>query len=78
MAARFLLALDSDPRAEIVPLSEPLYARGLALYRDRPDKGWSLTDCISFVVMKEMGLSEAFTGDHHFSQAGYVPLLVES
>jgi uncharacterized protein len=41
----------------------------------RRDKEWSLTDCISFVVMKERGLTEALTADHHFEQAGFKALL---
>lgn len=40
-----------------------------------PDKDWSLTDCISFVVMKDLKITEALTGDHHFEQAGFVALL---
>jgi predicted nucleic acid-binding protein len=48
---------------------------GLDLYRGRPDKAWSLTDCISFVVMERDGIREALTGDHHFEQAGFVALL---
>jgi predicted nucleic acid-binding protein len=45
------------------------------LYRGRPDKEWSLTDCISFVVMGERSLTEALTSDHHFEQAGFTALL---
>jgi predicted nucleic acid-binding protein len=41
----------------------------------RPDKEWSLTDCILFVVMEQRGLREALTGDHHFEPAGFVALL---
>ena len=48
---------------------------GVGLFASRPDKHWSLTDCISLVVMEELGLSEAMTADHHFEQAGYVALL---
>jgi len=50
---------------------------GLELYARRPDKSWSLTDCISFVVMTDRGLTEALTGDHHFEQAGFRALLRE-
>lgn len=38
---------------------------------NRPDKNWSLTDCITFVIMREAGLQEALTGDRHFEQAGF-------
>jgi predicted nucleic acid-binding protein len=41
----------------------------------RPDKWWSLTDCISFIVMQQEGLTEALTTDHHFEQAGFKILL---
>lgn len=59
----------------VVPASEELFDRALALYVSRLDKTWSLTDCVSFVVMNEEGLEEALTGDHHFEQAGFIPLL---
>jgi uncharacterized protein len=58
--------------------SDALYRRGLELYAGRPgDKDWSLTDCISFVVMEDEGLREALTGDRHFAQAGFIPLFSE-
>jgi len=67
--------LKSDSRFTIVPASAQLYVDGLNLYRQRPDKDWSLTDCISFVVMHQRGMGEALTGDHHFEQAGFTALL---
>ena len=73
--ASFLKALASDPMIQVAPLDLGLYERGLDLYSRRPDKSWSLTDCISFVVMTDRGLTEALTGDHHFEQAGYRALL---
>jgi predicted nucleic acid-binding protein len=57
-----------------VAASPGLFQRGLDLYHERPDKHWSLTDCISFVVMADHGLSEALTGDRHFAQAGFHPI----
>ncbi len=72
---RLLDHLRNDRRMTIFPPSEQLFDLGLDLYRRRPDKDWSLTDCISFVVMQERGITDALTGDHHFEQAGFVALL---
>jgi predicted nucleic acid-binding protein len=65
----------SDERVTIIPMSEDLFERGVALYGERLDKEWSVTDCVSFIVMREHGLTEALTGDHHFEQAGFTALL---
>ena len=59
----------------IVPASQELLDAGLILYANRPDKKWSLTDCISFMVMWDRNLTEALTHDHHFKQAGFRVLL---
>ncbi len=59
----------------IVPASRELFETGWVLYRERPDKGWSLTDCMSFVVMKQRNIRKALTGDRHFKQAGFEALL---
>ena len=67
--------LQAEPANEIVPPDEELMARGVELYNARADKHWSLTDCVSFVVMQDRQITEALTGDHHFEQAGYVALL---
>lgn len=60
---------------QILPASSELLQRGLALYQARPDKEWQLSDCISFIVMEQEGLTEALTGDRHFEQAGFQALL---
>lgn len=65
-----LRALRSDPDIEVVPADDELFDAGVDLYTRRPDKEWSLTDCVSFVVMEQRGIVEALTGDHHFEQAG--------
>ncbi len=70
-----LADLQTDQDATIVPCDHTLMAEGVHLYGQRLDKGWSLTDCISFVVMKKAGVTEALTGDHHFEQAGFFALL---
>jgi predicted nucleic acid-binding protein len=54
----------------VVPPDLGLFEEGVQLYRNRLDKAWSLTDCISFIVMQKQGITEALTGDHHFEQAG--------
>ena len=73
------LALVAGMRAsswvKIVPASSELLNRGLELMRECSDKDWSLTDCVSFVVMEEARLQEALTGDRHFEQAGFKALL---
>jgi predicted nucleic acid-binding protein len=59
----------------VLPASADLFERGQSLYAARADKDWSLTDCTSFVVMQDRAITQALTGDHHFEQAGFVPLL---
>ncbi len=63
-----------DRATRVIEVSPEYFARGLALYDARPDKEWSLTDCISIVVMGDEGLTEALTEDGHFEQAGFVAL----
>jgi len=74
-AAALLASIEHDPEFEVVPLSEDLYAEGLTLFGERADKAWSLTDCLSFVVMRKRGITSALTTDQHFRQAGFEPLL---
>jgi uncharacterized protein len=71
----FHRALRDDPAVKCIPASDGLFSAGIGLYAARPDKEWSLTDCISFVVMQREGLTDVLTGDHHFEQAGFRILL---
>ena len=66
--------LTSD-EVEIIPLNTQLFAQAFELYRSRLDKSWGLIDCVSFVVMRDFGLSESLTADKHFEQAGFAVLL---
>jgi predicted nucleic acid-binding protein len=65
----------ASQRIRIIPLNSRLLNQGLERFAARPDKDWSLTDCISFVVMEDEGINEALTADHHFEQAGFTALL---
>ena len=69
--------LESDPSVNIIPASKQLFHAGFDLFARRPDKDWSLVDCLSFVVMKQRRMKEALTTDHHFVQAGFRALLRE-
>ena len=62
----------------VIAASTSLLDAGLRLFRERADKDWGLTDCISFVVMQSEGTLEALTSDRHFEQAGFVALLRKS
>lgn len=72
---QLLILWRADETLTIVEASHELFERGIDLYCNRSDKEWSLTDCISFIVMQKNGLTEALTADHHFEQAGFVRLL---
>ncbi len=67
--------LSRMPDIKILAADRATLQSGYDLYRRRPDKEWSLTDCISFFVMQREGIAEALTGDHHFQQAGFIALL---
>lgn len=76
--ADFLHAVLSDPNVTTIEPSLELFLAGLLLYGKRLDKEWSLTDCISFVVMQREQLFEALTADHHFQQAGFAVLFSDN
>lgn len=60
---------------EVLHVTEKHEKAAWNLYKERQDKLWSFTDCISFTIMNEREISEAFTSDHHFVQAGFNKLL---
>jgi len=68
----------ADSLVEVVPLEPDLTGAAVSLYGSRTDKDWSLTDCLSFVVMQRHGISEALTSDHHFEQAGLKALMLSA
>jgi predicted nucleic acid-binding protein len=67
--------LRESPVWEIVPFSREQFDAALEFHSRHQDKEWTLTDCASFLVMQEHGITEALTGDKHFEQAGFISLL---
>ncbi len=70
-ALQFWQETNKDPDLLIIPLDDQLLFRAVIWFEKHKDKAWSLTDCISFEVMSERGITTALTGDHHFEQAGF-------
>lgn len=67
----FVEILQITPEVEVTPASPECFRAGFDLFAGRPDKDWSLTDCVSFAQMRARGISEALSFDHHFEQAGF-------
>jgi predicted nucleic acid-binding protein len=74
-AATLVRRLSQRPTVTIHPQSRGTFLTGLALYEARPDKGYSLTDCVSMETMRQEGITEILTHDHHFAQEGFTILL---
>ena len=64
-----------DPRVHIEPQMPELFEDAFDYFHQRLDKEWSITDCASFLVMEQLGIWQALTGDHHFEQAGFFAML---
>ncbi|MFL5245173.1 MAG: type II toxin-antitoxin system VapC family toxin [Gemmataceae bacterium] len=64
----------SDPNLAVLPQSRADFDAALALYKARPDKGYSLTDCRSMIALRALAISEVLTNDHHFTQEGFTIL----
>ena len=75
VATELMTSIFTDPRIEVVSVTPALVQRAFDLFQRRPDKGWGMTDCLSFVVMEDRGIQKALTTDEHFEQAGFVALL---
>jgi uncharacterized protein len=77
-AAEFIDACYETRNVKIISVDSVLLRKAVAFYRQHQDKDWGLTDCISFIVMKEHNLTQAVTADLHFQQAGFRALMLES
>jgi len=70
--------LARNRRVRIIPQTRESFQAGFDLYAARPDKGYSLIDCISMQTMRREGLTEILTNDHHFEQEGFRALFRHS
>ena len=74
-AAELVQWLIDDSEVEVIPQTDEQFRAALQRYAARPDQTWSLTDCASFLVMEERGITEALAYDRDFEQAGFTALL---
>jgi len=74
-AIKTAITLRSTKGVLVVPHSEATFEKAFDLFRQRLDKSWSLTDCASFLIMQQLGITEALSYDRHFEQANFKALL---
>ena len=74
-AIQLLESLEIDPSVQVILLTNSLYRLAFNLFKQREDKEWGLVDCMSFIVMRDRGITDALTADTHFQQAGFRALL---
>jgi predicted nucleic acid-binding protein len=77
MACVLIDELRSDPDYEIIPMTSSAFRQAVERYRRRADKRWGLTDCASFLIMEERGITDALSADRDFQQAGFKALLLD-
>ena len=77
-AAGSVAEILASPIIRVIPQSRESFLAGLQRYRARPDKGYSLVDCISMQAMRKLGLTEVLTNDRHFEQEGLRALFRDS
>lgn len=78
VGAAIMHTLLNDPNIEVVSASTASRDEAIELFTRHSDKDWSLCDCLSFGLMRERGLDQALAADHHFAQAGFVALLLQT
>jgi len=73
----FVDQIFASPQTIVMHQTHESFLNGLSLYRNRLDKGYSLTDCISMQTMRQMGITDVLTYDKHFAQEGFAVLLTD-
>lgn len=74
-AVQLVKGVMSNPKILVLQQTRESFLSGVQLYESRPDKEYSLPDCISMNVMRQLGIAEVLTHDRHFTQEGFVILL---
>jgi predicted nucleic acid-binding protein len=74
-AIAFVEGILTNPAVTVREQSHQTFMDGFAFYKSRPDKGYSLTDCISMLAMRREEITEVLTDDDHFTQEGFTKLL---
>ena len=73
VATRTLRSILID--VEVVIQTHDSFLAALAYCESRPDKGYTLTDCVSMTCMHARGITDVFTNDERFRQEGFRTLL---
>ncbi len=74
-ATKMVGAILDNPNVRVIPQSRDSFLRGMDFYKNRLDKAYSLTDCVSINTMKDKEIFKVLTNDHHFEQEGYEILM---
>lgn len=75
VATELIDRIQENSNITLISQTSDQFKQGFELYKNRLDKNWSLTDCVSFKIMEQMGIYEALAYDKHFEQAGFRALL---
>ena len=77
-AVELIERVHNDPNVDIVPMTTEQFRAALRRYWRHLDQRWSLTDCVSFLIMERLLLRDALAHDRDFAAAGFRPLLRDS
>ncbi len=74
-AVRSAESILRNPGVTVIAQTRKVFLKGFALYKARPDKGYSLTDCVSMTIMRRRKITHALTTDRHFEQEVFAALM---
>jgi predicted nucleic acid-binding protein len=72
--SQLVVQIIQDHNIQVIPQTHESFLAGLELFQQRFDKGYSLTDCISMITMKNLNIIDILTHDKHFTQEGFLIL----